>query len=145
MLVSDALGALEHVQHQIEQAKRKAELITMGRWPRDPARAMPSLPSRHGRQPAAHPDRQDTVARPPSHVQPDPSGGEDEEHVIEVVTAHVTAWQRDHKRRWRLPSPAPGHQGDRGHQGRRETVRQIPEVQQLATTVSRPCATASPA
>jgi hypothetical protein len=67
------------------------------------------------------------------------SGGEDEEDVIEVVTAHVTSWQRDHKRRWRprLPSPAQVTKAIAVTMGVVETVRQIPEVQQLATTVSQ--------
>jgi hypothetical protein len=62
---------------------------------------------------------------------------EDEEHVLGVVTAHVTAWQRDHKRRWRLPSPAQVTKAIEATMGAVESVRQIPEVQQLATTVSQ--------
>jgi hypothetical protein len=62
---------------------------------------------------------------------------EDEEHVLGVVTAHVTAWQRDHTRRWRLPSPGQVTKAIEAAVGVVETVRQIPEVRQLATTVSQ--------
>jgi hypothetical protein len=138
MLVSEALGALKHAQRQVEQTERKAELITMGHMALEilleqcPAYLVGTAGSPQRTQIARtlwH-DLRTTLSRTLS-------GGEDEEHVIEVVTAHVTAWQRDHKRRWRLPSPAQVTKAIEATRGVVETVRHIPEVQQLATTVSQ--------
>lgn len=138
MLVSEALGTLEHAQRQVEQTERKAELITMGQMALEilleqcPSYLVGTTGSSQRTQIGRtlwH-DLRATFSRTLS-------GGEDEEHVIEVVTAHVTAWQRDHKRRWRLPSPAQVTKAIEATVGVVETVRQIPEVQQLAITVSQ--------
>jgi hypothetical protein len=138
MLVSEALGALEHAQRQVQQMERKAELITMGQMALEilleqcPAYLVGTTGSPQRTQIARtlwH-DLRATLSRTLA-------GGEDEEHVIEVVTAHVTAWQRDHKRRWHLPSPAQVTKALEATMGVVESVRQIPEVQQLATTVSQ--------
>jgi len=138
MLVSEALGALEGAKRQVQQTERKAELITMGQMALEilleqcPAYLVGTAGSLQRTQIARtlwH-DLRATLSRTLS-------GGEEEEHVIEVVTAHVTAWQRDHTRRWRIPSPTQVTKAIEAAVGVVETVRQIPEVQQLATTVSQ--------
>ena len=138
MLVSEALGALEGAKRQVQQTERKAELITMGQMALEilleqcPAYLVGTAGSPQRTQIARtlwH-DLRATLSRTLA-------GSEDEEHVIGVVTAHVTAWQRDHARRWRLPSPAQVTKAIEAAVGVVETVRQIPEIQQLATTVSQ--------
>ena len=139
-MVSETVGALEHAQRQVQQAERKAALIPMGRLALElllegcPASLVGTAGSRQRTQIAGmlwHDLR--------AKLSQTLSGSEDEGDVIEEVAAHVTTWQRDHKRRWRprLPSPTQVSKAIEVTAGIVETVRQIPEVQQLATTVSQ--------
>ena len=138
MLVSEALGTLEGAKRQVQQTERKAELITMGQMALEilleqcPAYLVGTAGSPQRTQIARtlwH-DLRATLSRTLA-------GGEDEEHVLGVVTVHVAAWQRDHTRRWHLPSPGQVTKAIEAAVGVVESVRQIPEVQQLATTVSQ--------
>jgi hypothetical protein len=67
------------------------------------------------------------------------SGAEEEGEVLQVVIAHVTAWRREHKRRWRPRLPSPAQVGKAIDTTVRvvEAARQVPEWRQLASTVSQ--------
>src|SRR5215470_6423675 len=138
-MVSETVGALEHAERQVRLAERKAELIAMSRLALElllegcPASLVGTAGSLQRTQLAGvlwHDLR--------AKLSQTLSGSEDEGDIIEEVAAHVTTWQRDHKRRWRprLPSPTQVTKAIEVTAGIVETVRQIPEVRQLATTVS---------
>src|SRR5262244_819512 len=139
-MVSEITAVLEHAQRQVQQAERKAALMTMSRLALElllegcPASLVGAAGSLQRTQTAGilwHDLR--------AKLSQTLSGSEDEGDVIEEVAAHVTTWHLDHKRRWRprLPSPTQVAKAVEVTAGIVETVRQIPEVQQLATTLSQ--------
>jgi hypothetical protein len=139
-MVSEIVGGLEYAQRQVQQAERKAALMTMGRLALElllegcPASLVGAAGSLERTQIAGmlwHDLR--------GKLSQTLSGSEDEGDVIEEVAAHVTTWQRAQKHQWRprLPSPTQVTKAIEATAGIVETVRQIPEVQKLATTVSQ--------
>jgi DNA repair exonuclease SbcCD ATPase subunit len=134
-LVSETLAALEQAKLQAERTQRKAGFLAMAQAALEVL--LQQYPEHLVGQ--ARSQRRIEITQTLWHDLRDKlsqslSGSEDDGEVLQVVIAHVTAWRREHERRWR---PRLGKAID-------TTVRVVeaarhvpPEWRQLASTVSQ--------